>query len=1022
VSGLFDDPGPRWFNVPAHRPFAEDLARGLHEALSPLGVDALSQATVLTPTRRGARALADAFLTAANGRALLPPQMRPLGDLEEGEPPFEPGDIALDLPAAIEPLRRRFELTRLVWDHRDLLADPDLSSTGALELAEALGGFFDSLQIEEIEAGERLAKLVEADLAEHWRASREFLEAALAEWPRRLAALGVVDVSQRRVRLLRRLAQAWTARPPSGVLVAAGSTGTAPATADLLQVIAEAPQGLVVLPGLDEHLAESAWAQVGEQHPQGALRRLLARAGIDRRDMRAWPASAGFEAQGRWRRRVVNEALRPAEATADWLHAIARLRAEGGAEDAVAAGLDGLSLVAARNEDEAAGVAALLLRETLETPDRTAALVTPDQDLARRVTAKLARWGVIPDSSAGEALAGRPSGVLTALVARLAIDPCDPVTLLAVLKHPHVRLGLDPQDLARARRALELHGLRGARTDDWAGLAARLASARARLEARDPASPRLAEPEAAEALRARLEATLAPLASLFADALVPPAAAARTLAEVVEALARDGQGRLGELWAGPGGEATARLLSGLIRDGEGLPPSGARGFADLLERLMRGETVRAGGATHPRLRILGAIEARLVRADRVVLAGLEEGVWPRAAPVDPFLSRPMREKLGLPPPERRIGLSAHDFAQAACAPEVVLLHAERREGAPAVKSRWLWRLETLARGAGVALPGRPELVAWARALDAPDGYAPYARPGPCPPVEARPTTFAVTRIEALTRDPYAVWARDILGFFPLERPDEPVEARARGTAIHGAFERFALEHPGEPPADAAAIFADLYLQELRRAGMPEEGLARETALAREAGAWVAELETRRRADGRAVHVEQTGVLPMRIAGTDFRLTAKADRIEADPTGFGHILDYKTGRAPSQKMVDAGFSPQLTLTAAILAGGGFPKIGPLEPGELTYLEITGRRPAGREEVRAIPGGLGDKVPDSRAAAEAALEGVRALLAQYLDPSKPYVSRVAPQFVRLHHGDYDHLARVFEWSTSGEEAEG
>jgi len=1020
VSGLFGEPGPRWFTIPAHRPFAEDLARGLFEALSPLGPEALSQATVLTPTRRGARALADAFVVAAGGRAVLPPQMRPVGDLDEGEPPFEPGDLSLDLPAAIEPLRRRFELTRLVSDHRDLLADPQISAAQALELADALGSFFDSLQIEEIEAGDRLAELVDADLAEHWRASREFLEAALSEWPRRLAAMGVVDVSERRVRLLRRLAQAWTEKPPPGVLIAAGSTGTAPATADLLRVIAQAPQGCVVLPGLDEHLADKAWDQVGEQHPQGALRRLLTRAGVARGDVRPWPASADFEAEGRWRRRLVNEALRPAEATADWLHAIARLREEGGAgADPVAAGLEGLSLVSARHEEEAATVAALLLREALETPGKTAALVTPDQALARRVTARLARWGVVPDSSVGESLAGCPCGVLASRVAGLAADPGDPVALLALIKHPLVRLGMPDAQRLHGREALELHGLRGSRPDGWDGLAARLADTRARLIGRERPA---ADIDAAEALAARLAGLLAPLADAFAQDEIPATLAARALVETMEALARDADGGLGDLWAGHGGEAMSRLLSALVRDADGLPAVDARRFAQLLEALMQGETVRSGGATHPRLRILGAIEARLVRADRLVLAGLEEGVWPKGAPIDPFLSRPMRQRLGLPAPERRVGLSAHDFAQAACAPEAILLHCERREGAPTVKSRWLWRLETLARGAGVAIPDRPEALIWARALDAPAGYAPTSRPAPCPPLADRPRKFAVTRIEALTRDPYAVWARDILGFFPLDRPDEPVEARARGTAIHAAFERFALAFPKELPSDAAAIFAGLYVEELRRAGMPHEGLARETALAREAAAWVADLEARRRADGRAIHVEIQGELPIMVDGIEHRLTAKADRIEADPEGFGHILDYKTGRAPSQKMVDTGFSPQLTLTAAILAGGGFPTLGPLEPGELTYLEVTGRKPAGREEARAVPGGWGDKVPDSAQAADEALAGVVDLLRRYLDPGQAYVSRTAPQFVRLHHGDYDHLARVFEWSTSGEEGEG
>jgi len=996
ASGLFAGPAPRWFTIPAHRPFVHDLARGLFDALAPLGPEALSQAIVLTPTRRGARSLADAFIAASGGRAVLPPQIRPLGDLDEGEPPFEPGDLAVDLPASIGSLQRRFELTRLVKENEAALGR-DLDASAALELADALGAFLDSLQIEERD-GDGLADLVGADLAEHWKVSRDFLQTALTRWPKRLEAMGLVDVSRRRVALLRRLALAWTDHPPQGVLIAAGSTGTAPATADLLAVIAAAPQGAVVLPGLDMNLADDAWAEVGEQHPQGAMKRLLDRAGIGRAAVRQWPASDNLDSRGRWRRRVINEALRPPERTADWLTVIESLRREGEREeiDPIAEGLAGLSVVTARAEDEAATVAALLLREALETPGKTAALVAPDQTLARRVAAKLARWGVAADSSAGWALSGCSCGVLAGLAARAMVDPLDPIVLLALVKHPLARLGLDAETLERRRTALELLALRGPRKTTWDALEAQLERRRADPKAKDV-------DEAVELARA--------LRGLFpepTDEAHPPADLARRLAETLEALAKGDS----ELWAGHGGEALARLLSGLMRESDGLPPTTPRGFADLLARLMAGESVRTGGATHPRLRILGAIEARLTRADRLIVAGLEEGVWPQGAPLDPFLSRPMRSRLGLPPPERRVGLAAHDFAQAACAPEVILLHSERREGAPAVKSRWLWRLETLARGAGVALPGRPDVLDWARGLDAAGEYQPARRPAPNPPIADRPREMAVTRVEALTRDPYAVWARDILRLYPLDRPDEAVEARARGTAIHKAFELFAEAHPVELPDDAADQFERLYVAALEEAGMPHEALARETALAREAALWVADLERRRRADGRIIHVELKGELTLQAPAGPFTVNARADRIEIDPQGFGHILDYKTGKAPTAKVVKAGFSPQLTLTAAILQAGGFPTLGHPEPGELTYLEITGRKPAGREEVRATAG------DESAMIAAEAYEGLSELIAQF-DHGRPYTSRIAPQFVKLHMSDYDHLARVFEWSTSGDE---
>ncbi|MGZ3274786.1 MAG: double-strand break repair protein AddB [Caulobacteraceae bacterium] len=991
--GPFARPGPRWFTIPAHRPFTLDLARGLAEALAPLGPEALAEAVVLTPTRRGARALAEAFLAVSGGKAVLLPQVRALGDLDEGEPPFEPGDLALDLPPAVSPYRRRFELARLAAEHGHLFDRP-IDAAAALELADALASFLDSLQIEEAD-GAGIDALVPADMARHWQTSAEFLKIALDAWPRRLAELGLIDVSERRVRLLRLLERQWTDNPPPTPLIAAGSTGTAPATADLLAAVARAPSGAVVLPGLDLELGADVWPTVDEQHPQGAMKRLLDRHGVARGDVWLWPVDDVLgETRGRWRRRLINEALRPAEATADWRNQIGKIRREADGEgvDPIALGLEGLSLITAPTEEDAAAAVALLLREALETPGKTAALVTPDRDLARRVAARLARWGIEADSSAGAPLAHCPVGVLLGLLARAALDPCDPVRLLAILKHPMTRLRL-ADDRADALGALERHGLRGPRPGDWEVLETRLKTAH-----------HAGASDLLRRLRQALDGLTRP------DALMPASARARALTETAEAIAAGEDGQTGALWAGPGGEAAAQLLSALLTESEGLPETDGLGFAQLIESLMAGATVRSGGATHPRLRILGAIEARLVRADRLILAGLEEGVWPQGSPIDPFLSRPMRKALGLPPPERRIGLSAHDFAQAACAPEVYLLHAERREGAPAVESRWLWRLKTLARGAGVALPGRPEVLAWAKSLDEPGPYAPLPRAAYAPPLAARPLKLPVTQAEALTRDPYAVYARYVLGLYLMPRPDEPMEQRARGTAIHTAFEVFAEAWPAPP-----ARFAELYMTELARAGAPASALAREAALAAETALWVGEMEARRRADGRQVFVEQSGQAQFATPRGPFTVTAKADRIEVGPDGRAHVLDFKTGMAPSKKQVRTGFSPQLTLTAAIIARGGFEKVGQRPPGDLVYVRITGRDPAG-EEITPMAGEA-----DAEALPEVTWAGLEKLVLRYEDEAHPYRSRTAPQFVKTYASDYDHLARAGEWAAAEEEGE-
>jgi len=1021
VTGFLDNPPPRWFTIPAHRPFLEDLADGVWRALSPFGAEALADAVILVPTRRAARALADAFLSVCGGKAVILPQIRALGDLDEGEPPFEVGDLALDLPPAIQPPHRRFELAGLVVEHQGLL-ERRLDAVAALDMADALAAFLDSCQIEEADpAG--VESLVEGELARHWLVSARFLKVALDAWPRRLEDLGLMDVAARRVLLIRRLADRWSDRPPSNVLIAAGSTGSTPAAADLLAAIAAAPRGCAVLPGLDKSLADGAWNEVGEQHPQGAMRRLLGRVGLGRDQVADWDPVAEAEPAGRWRRRLVNEALRPPEATSDWLAQIDALRAEGAAAgvDPIAAGLEGLSVVTARTEEEAATMAALMLREALETPGKTAILISPDAALARRVSARLTRWNVGADSSAGQPLAGAPAAVLAGLVARLVADPSDPVTLLAIVKHPLTRLGWEVDALTRARVVLERHALRGPRPDGWEGVNDRLREALVRARAADePSEGRIAGLDRAIDLTARLREALGVAEQPYTgETAATPAQAARALCEALEALATGQRGGVGDLWAGQGGEALGSLLSSLIAESSSLPEVTRRAFAELIEGLLARALMRPGGASHPRLRILGVLEARLVRADLLILAGLEEGRWPAGAPIDPFLSRPMRERLGLPPPERRIGLSAHDFAQAACAPQVVLLNSERRGGSPAVASRWLWRLSTLVKGAGLELPGRLDIVAWAKALDAPLPEPPLElrtapRPNPKPPVSARPRKLAVTAIERWVRDPYGLYAREILKLRSLDRPDEPVEALARGTAIHAAFERFARDHPDELPQGAHGVFTAFLLEELRRAGMPEARMAREQALAINVAPWVIDFEQRRR-PGATLIVERQGAFSFDGRAGPFTVTARADRIEVRGA-LADVLDFKTGVAPSPKMVRVGLSPQLTLTGAILAGGGFADLGPLTPGGLLYVRVNGGRTPGREEARDDG--------DAAGLAREALRRLREKVAEFDqvdefdDPVAGYLSWAAPQFIGLQGGDYDHLARLWEWYVVGE----
>ncbi|MDQ1155231.1 double-strand break repair protein AddB [Brevundimonas sp. SORGH_AS_0993] len=1026
---------PRWYAIPAHRPFLEDLAAGVLAWLGDRPPETLSDATILLPNRRAARAFTGALSRIAGDRPVLLPQVRPLGDLEEDEPPFTPGALGLDLPPAIAPLTRRFEMARMIVER----FDADLTPMRALDLADALGGFLDSCQLEDVRNPERVAALVEGEMAEHWERSAEFLSLGVVAWPERLAELGLVDPAWRRATLLKRLAELWDADPPGQPVIAAGSTGTVPAAADVLGAVARAPQGCVVLPGLDLDLDERVWAQIdadNEQHPQRALKRLLERHDIPRAAVRPWfrPAVApASEARGLARQRLLNEALRPADATGDWRAAIRDIRARaaqaGRAADPIAEGLEGLSVLTLRHEEETAAAIALMMRETLETPNadgtgRTCALVTPDQALGRRVAARLERWGIIPDSSAGQPLDRMPAGVLVGLCARWMAAPTDPQVLLGLLKHPLTRLELEGVDIAHAAEALERLGLRGPRQPRFDRLNQRLDKAlKPDRDGAPPSEGRIERHAAARALSARLEALVTAARAPFATDdpqkdKAPLDAAARALTALVEALA--GQ----NAWAGPDGECAAGLLSDLIAGGAALGAVTPADLVELVAGLLAEAVVRTGGATHPSLRILGAIEARLVRADRMILAGLEEGVWPQGAPVDPFLSRPMRAALDLPPPERRIGQSAQDFVQAACADEAILVHTERRGGQPSVRSRWLWRLDMLTRGADapatpVAVSAPTRIATWTRALDAPARATPdYARrPAPTPPVARRPRELPVTGVERWVRDPYAVYAQRILGLTALDRPGASAEAMARGDAVHAAIEQVVRTWPQALPEDCAGQIETFLMDALTEAGFEDAALARERPLARNCARWLAAFERERRARGASLMIEQSGAMTFDAPGGPFTLTARADRIELDATGAA-VIDFKTGATPSQKQVVQGFAPQLTLTAAILADGGFPA-PPTEATELLYVKVTGRRE---------PGVVTDVSKQGRSnsltaaqLAERELDRLKQGVAAFDDPSTPYRSWVAPQFMGGFGGNYDHLARVWEWHVVGGEDE-
>ena len=983
------------YSIAAELPFLDTLVAGLVRQTDgdPL---ALARHVVLLPTRRAVRALGEAFLRHGNGRALLLPRLTPVGDLDADELALigdeGAGDGGLDILPAVPALRRQLMLTRLVllWGVRR--GTGPFTAGQAAPLAAELARFLDEVQAEGSDLG-GLEALVPADYAEHWQDVLKFLDIVRVHWPAALAAIGCLDPAERRNRVLAAQVDSWRRAPPAHPVIAAGITGGLPAVADLVAAVAALPQGMVVLPGLARDGDSDAWAEIAADpaHPQHLLARLLDRLGCDPAAVRDWPAALTAGASP-LRRAVVLEALRPAASSERWREV-----------PPIAAGaLAGLRRLDCAGPQEEALVIALLLRETLETEGATAALVTPDRDLARRVAAELRRWGIAIDDSAGVPLNRTPPGVFLRLLLDAVAQELAPVPLLALLKHPLAAAGFAPETFRARARLLELALLRGPRPAPG-------------LRGLDDAVA--AEDRTLRAFVAALGAALAPLASVIARRETGLADAVAAHIEAAEALARsDVEPGAARLWREPAGEEAAQMTSEMLDAASDFPPIAGDDYPALFEALVTGPVVRPPYGRHPRLFIWGLLEARLQQADRVVLGGLNEGVWPPEAPSDPWLSRPMRQRFGLPPPERRIGMAAHDFVQALGAREVVLTRAARVEGTPTVPSRWLQRLDTVLRVGGregvIAAANEP--LAWQRRLDEAEARNTLPPPAPCPPVAARPRRLSVTEIETWMRDPYAIYARRVLGLQALEPLDADPGAAERGRFIHLALDRFLREFPGALPADAAdrliAIGREAFGAALDRPGVYAFWWPRFARIAR----WFAASEAERRAARtRNLATECRGRMTFAGPAGNFELVAIADRIDRRGDGGLAIIDYKTGTVPDKADVALGFAPQLALEAAIAEAAGFAGIAAAPVEELAFWQMSGGDPAGR----AVPAAAD---ADLRRRIDEAVAGLQRLIARFDDPDTPY--RAVPHPDKApRYSDYTHLARVKEWSVSGERGE-
>lgn len=1004
---MMETPSPRVFTIAPDRPFLSVLADAVLEGFPRAeggrpSLLELPRWTILLPTRRAVRELERVFFERSGGRGLLLPNIKPIGDIDELSWPAAEEANLQDTPPAISASGQLLALIDLIDDWalsnpqtrlaQDIRQAPHQAHALALSLSELL----DGLETESVDMS-RMPELYGLETARHREAILEFLDIARLRYPSRLDALKLLSPAALRSLVLRREARRLDETPQSAPVIAAGSTGSIPATRELLKAISRLPHGAVVLPGLDGHMDDASWEAVGPPHPQHALKQLLDSLPIDRRMVAPVPGGNGAT-----RGALASELMRPAETSDSWRDAIAT------GIPAIAEAMTGVELIEARHVQEEAVIVALILRHCLETPGKTASLVTPDRQLARRVKAELRRWDIGIDDSGGEPLI-RFAG---ASLLHLLIDAIDSgfaaEPLIALLRHDLCRFGQSPETARHLVSIIDLALLRNGQSVPHVGsLQDALCRQRELVLADSHRHMALRRIGPAEWEQAIVHAGL--ISQTLASCLQDEPA---TLAGYLDRLTAACMAMSGDMiWDGAAGEMLQQVLAAL-RTESGLLRSCDRGraFAIVKHALMIA-AVRQSSPRRFRLSVLGLLEARLMQPDLVVLAGLNEGVWPSLPDAGPWLNRPMRDILGLQQPERSIGQTAHDFIQAFGAPEVKLVWSRRRDDAPAIPSRWVLRLQMLLNAAGMKekTGSNSEWPRLARALGQPPFVRSAGKPQPAPPVMARPKRLSVTRIETLIRDPYSIYAEHVLDLTPVDAIATAPDLAKRGTVIHAAIGDFLGAHPGRLPDNALAVLIACgrhHFEDLRE---HPSAFSFWWPRFERIAAWLVGEEQSQRDHVRRTFAEIAGALELEVTGGSFLLTCRADRIDMLTDGTARIVDYKTGAVPTAKQVQSGLSPQLTLQAAILEGGGFLGLDAKICSELVYIRLGGGEPAGEYRRLKLDA-------DVMTVAHRHRDGLLRLLEVYARPEQCYLPRIQVER-EDEERDYDHLSRFREWALSG-----
>jgi len=950
------------FTIPSNYPFLEVLADTLLNKTQndPL---ALNDVVIFLQTAAARTAIKKIFIQKSKKNALILPKLYTLGNLDEEEIFFQKNIVANDenFPA-IGGIERQLLLVQSLQEENS-----SLRFMQATQIANELLSFLDQAQNEQLDLADIPSLVSDEQFSEHWQKNLQYLSVLSGKYQAKLKELKRLNPKERNNILLSQQAKIWQENPPKHPVIIAGSTGTNPATLSLIETVVSLPQGAVLLAGLDKEMPAESWENLEETHQQYALALLLKKMKKGRGAVSVWHGCNDDNRRAFW----LGQMMQP----------VMKIQNKDLAKDEIKKSFQNFTLTSCKNFEEEAHVIALRLRHFIaeNNGDKNALFITSDRDLAVRVKGILKRWEITVDDFHSTPLAKTAGGAFALLTANFLVNSFSASGLLSLLKNPITRTEIDIENLEK--------------------------------ESLRPSYGKVFYRDISDLATKTGDDFLKKLATF-----VESFKTAKNMRECfkihiqfIEFLAG------GELfWETEEGDALSLFFREILVHVAQFPLAACRDYMDILDHFLNARTNKNLDQIGANIQIMKPLEARLLKADLMIIGGLNEGVLPSLADENPWLSRQMRKAFGLLTLERRIGLAAHDFIQfiAHQNGEVMLTHAERAGGRPMVASRWIIRLKALFF---VTLNTEKETPFYENnyyknlfyKLDGSDKIQRPESPLFAPPLHARPKRFTATEIEDLFENPYKIYAKKILNLRPLGELDADLEASDKGNIIHNILQKFVEEY-GAGKITEDKISKDRLMAianaEFKNLDEKQDQKIFWWAQFEDIADWFLGQEKTRYKNVLKSYAEVKGTV---LFDHEVELHARADRIDLLADGGVQIIDYKTGTVPLKGQIKNLKKPQLSVAGIILEDGGFDSISSKKVSALSYWGLRDSKGNGVVEIAENVSEITAKMR----------EELSAKLKEYTRQGAKYPAHpdgVKDDNAQRFADPYDHLARVKEWS--------